>query len=316
MASNTPSGRRISPATIALAAAAILAVAAIAIALFRSGGTNEAVATSNNMAAAAQAPGSVEDMIAGLRERLRQDPDNHEGWFLLGLSYRDTGNFPGAEQAFRRAMELAPQNADYTAYLAETLLLQGGRNPPPEAERLFRRTLELQADNAQARYYLATMKDVRGDHQGAVNDLVALLREAPADAPWEAQVRQAVTTIAQTNNIDIEGRLPPARTPPASTATAAIPGPTREQMDAARAIPPGQQDEMVKGMVDRLAARLQQNPRDEQGWVRLMRSRMVLNDRPGATDALRRSLAAFQGDARTQGRLRQAAEELGVPNPS
>lgn len=314
MADQTSSARRISPATIALAVAAILAIAAIGIAIFRSGETAESAPANNS--AAAQAPGSVEDMIAGLRERLRQDPDNHEGWFLLGLSYRDTGNFAEAERAFRRAMELAPRNADYVAYLGETLLLRGGDNPPPEAEQLFRRALELQAGNPQARYYLATMKDVRGDHQGAVNDLITLLRDAPADAPWEAQVRQAVTTIARTNNIDIEGRLPPARTPPASTATAAIPGPSREQMDAARAIPPGQQDEMVKGMVDRLAARLQQNPRDEQGWVRLMRSRMVLNDRAGATDALRRSLAAFQGDAAVQTRLRNAATELGVPNPS
>lgn len=315
MADQTSSARRISPATIALAVAAILAIAAIGIAIFRSGETADP-APGNNSAAAAQAPGSVQDMIAGLRERLRQDPDNHEGWFLLGLSYRDMGNFAEAEQAFRRAMELAPRNADYVAYLGETLLLRGGDTPPPEAEQLFRRALELQANNPQARYYLATMKDVRGDHQGAVNDLITLLRDAPADAPWEAQVRQAVTTIAQTNNINIEGRLPPARTPPASTATAAIPGPSREQMESARAIPPGQQDEMVKGMVDRLAARLQQNPRDEQGWVRLMRSRMVLNDRPGATDALRRSLAAFQGDAAVQTRLRNAATELGVPNPS
>jgi cytochrome c-type biogenesis protein CcmH len=314
MADQPSSARRISPATIALAVAAILAIAAIGIAIFRSGETADPTPANNT--AAAQAPGSVEDMIAGLRERLRQDPDNHEGWFLLGLSYRDTGNFAEAERAFRRAMELAPRNADYVAYLGETLLLRGGDNPPPEAEQLFRRALELQAGNPQARYYLATMKDVRGDHQGAVDDLITLLRDAPADAPWEAQVRQAVTTIARTNNINIEGRLPPARTPPASTATAAIPGPSREQMDAARAIPPGQQDEMVKGMVDRLAARLQQNPRDEQGWVRLMRSRMVLNDRPGATDALRRSLAAFQGDAAVQTRLRNAATELGVPNPS
>ena len=92
--------------------------------------------------------------------------------------------------------------------------------------------------------------------------------------------------------------------------------PTREQMEAARAIPPGQQDEMVKGMVDRLAARLQQNPRDAEGWIRLMRSRMVLNDPAAARQALQSGLAAFQGDAATQTRLRSAASQLGIPNPS
>ena len=316
---DTTSTRRVTPATIALILAALIAVVAIGIAVFRSNDTADesagnSAATGNS--AMAQGPGSIDDMIASLRERLRQDPDNHEAWHMLGLAYRDAGRFNEAEQAFRRAMELQPQNADYTAYLAEALLLRGGDNPPPEAEQLLRRVLELQPGNPQARYYLATLKDIRGDHQTAVNELIELVREAPADAPWEPQVREAVTTIARTNNINIEGRLPPPRQPQQSAATAAIPGPTREQMDAARTIPPGQQDEMVKGMVDGLAERLRQNPRDEARWIMLMRSRMVMNDRPGATDALRQSLAAFQNDAAAQGRLREAARQLSVPNPA
>lgn len=312
MASQTPSARRISPATAALAAAAVLVTGALGYRFFVAGDADDAPVATNNMAAA-PAPPSVEDMIAGLRERLRQDPDNHEGWYLLGMAYRDSGSYAEAEQAFRRAMELAPQNADYAAYLGETLVLRSEGNPPPEAERMFRRALELEADNAQARYYLATMKDLRGDHQGAINDLIALLRAAPAGAVWEPQVRQAVTSIAREHDIDIEGRLPPPQTPPQSPATAGIPGPTREQMEQARTIPPSQQDEMVKGMVDRLAERLRANPRDEARWIMLMRSRMVLNEPQLAAEALRSGLAAFANDAATQNQLRQAARELGVP---
>ena len=70
---------------------------------------------------------------------------------------------------------------------------------------------------------------------------------------------------------------------------------------------------MVRGMVDRLANRLRQNPRNADGWIQLMRSRMVLNDRQGAGEALRSALAAFQDDQATQRRLRTSAGELGVP---
>ena len=303
--------RRFSAASLALIAAGLIALAAVGIAIFRPGDAADAPPTAN-AAAAAQAP-SLEDSIAQLQERLRQDPDNHADWHLLGLAYRDSRRFAEAEQAFRRAMELAPQNADYTAYLAETLLLMSNGNPPPEAERLLRRTLELQPDNPQARYYLATLKDLRGNHREAVDELIALLREAPAGAPWEPQVREAVTLIARQNEIDIADRLPPPRTPAASTATAAIPGPTREQMAAAQGIPPSQQDAMVKGMVERLANRLRQNPRDAEGWIFLMRSQMVLNEPAAAREALASGLAAFQGDAATQQRLRTAAQELGIP---
>jgi cytochrome c-type biogenesis protein CcmH len=318
---DTPSpSRRINPATIALGAAALLAVSAVAVAAYHAG--QSSVEPSGNSATAnamaANQGGSVEDMINSLRERLRQNPDNDQGWFLLGLSYRNAGDFEQAEQAFRRASELQPRNADYAAYLGETILLKSGAgHPAPEAATLFRRAIQLDANNAQARYYLATMKDLGGDHRGAIDDLVNLLRTAPADAPWAAQVRDAVTAIAQQNHIDIAGRLPPApavaAAPAGSTATAAIPGPTPDQMRAANGIPPSQQDQMVRAMVDGLAARLRQNPRDADGWIRLMRSRMVLHDNGGARDALRSGLAAFAADAPTQNRLRAAAGELGIP---
>jgi len=302
MADSSTSARRFAPATIALVLAALLALAAIVIKLTR---TDEAGAGP----APAQPPaGSMDETVAALRERLRQDPDNDRGWFLLGLAYRGGERFAEAEQAFRRAAELAPRNADYAAYLGEALLLGSNGSPPPEAARLFRRALELQPGNAQARYYLATLKDMGGDHRGAVDDLLALLRDAPAGAAWEPQVREAVTAIARQHRIDLAGRLPAPR----STATAAIPGPTPQQMAAARAIPPGEQDRMVRAMVDGLAARLRQNPRDAEGWIRLMRSRMVLNDPAAAREALASGLAAFAGDDAAQARLRDAARALGI----
>ncbi|HMG46492.1 MAG TPA: tetratricopeptide repeat protein [Allosphingosinicella sp.] len=305
MADASTPARRVAPATIALVLAALLLVATLAVVLFRPGSDE---APPGNVTAPAPA-GSTAATAASLRERLRQDPDNDQGWFLLGLTYRNSERFAEAAQAFRRAAELAPRNADYAAYQGEALLLAGGDTPPPEAARLFRRALELQPGNPQARYYLATLKDVGGDHRGAVDDLVALLREAPADAPWAPQVRNALASIAREHHIDLAGRLPAA---PAA-ATAAIPGPTPEQMAAARSIPPSQQDQMVRAMVDGLAARLRQNPRDADGWIRLMRSRMVLHDPDAAAAALRSALAVFPGDAATQARLRAAARELGMP---
>jgi len=315
MADTSTIPRRPGPATIALVLAGLLAMAAVGIALARSSGGSEDDTGngSANAIAPQQQAGSMDAMAAQLRERLRQDPDNDRGWFMLGMSYRESGRFAEAEQAFRRASELAPRNANYLAYRAEILLANGHDNPPTEAAALFRRALELEPGNPQARYYLATIKDMGGDHRGAIDDLVALIREAPADAPWLEQVRGAATAIAADNHIDISGRLPPPRAPQGSTASAAIPGPTPEQMQAARSIPPSQQDQMVRTMVDGLAARLRQNPRDADGWIRLMRSRVVLGDAAAAGEALRSGLGAFQGDAATQGRLRAAARELNIP---
>lgn len=293
-------------ATLVLAVAGLIALAAVGLSVARSGRASDA---DEAPGANAQQAAAGEQSIPALQDRLRRDPDDDQGWFTLGLFYRQERRFAEAEQAFRRASELRPDNADYVAYRGETLLLLSGREPPPEAERLFRRALELAPGNPQARYYLATLRDRRGDHRGAIDDLAALLREAPPGAPWEPQVREAALAIARENGIDLAGRLPPPR----QEARAAIPGPTREQLEAAKAIPPSQQSEMARGMVERLAERLRRNPRNVDGWIMLMRSRMTLDEPQAAADALRSGLSVFSGDEAAQARLRTAARELGVP---
>ena len=173
------------------------------------------------------------------------------------------------------------------------------------------RALELQPATA-SRFYLATLKDSSGDQQAAVDELLQLLRDAPPGAPWEPQVRQAVTAIAAENRIDIADRLPPPQPAPAA-ATAAIPGPTREQIEAARGIPPSQQDAMVQGMVDRLAT----PPAPESARRRRLDPADALAD--GAQRARRRLRGAALGPRRLSGTCRHPAApahrggELGVP---
>lgn len=329
MAQAAPTHRRLQPATIALVVAGLIAGGVfLYTTVFRGGGTAptansaEAAPAGNGMAANGQAP-SVDQLVAQLVEQVRRNPDDHEGWFRLGMAYRSMEDFQQASTAFRRAMELQPRNPDYNNYLAEIMLITATRASqptPPEAERLLNAALQAAPGNAMSRFYLATIKDDRGDHQGAVNDLIELLRNPPPGAPLPPQVRTSLISIAQRANIDISTRLPPempAASPGpqsgAEIATAGIPGPTQEQLRAASGMTPTQQNEMGRGMVEQLAGRLRQNPRNANGWIMMMRSRMALNEPQLAAEALRSGLAAFQNDAATQAQLRQAAQALGVP---
>lgn len=329
------SGRRLQPATIALAGAALIATGVVAYSLgVRQGGSaapdaNASAAATTNAAASADpnqqaAIAAAETRIQALQEALRRDPDNHAAWFELGQLNRQFERFPDAAAAFRRAVELQPNNSNYNNYLGEMLVFTAtrGRQPLTEAERYFRRALELEPGNAMSRFYLATIKNDQGDHRGAVDDLIALLRDPPRGEPLPPQVRDSVIALAREHNIDINGRLPaaPAAAPAATNggsgadlATAGIPGPTPDQLRAAGGMTPTQQSEMGRSMVDRLAARLRQNPRDARGWIMLMRSRMALNEPQLAAEALRTAQGALQNDAAAQAQLRQAAQALGVP---
>lgn len=306
MAEATPPKRRLSLATIALVLAALLALGAIVFAAARDSEGIEA-----GDAAAPAAPADPQAAIAAMRQQLSENPDDHRAWYMLGLTHQQMGQVNEAMQAYRRAMQLRPENPDYLSSLGEMILVSGGQGSHDQAEPLFRRALQVQQDHPAPRYYLAVIKDMKGQHEEAIDELVALLKEAPPGAMWAVQVREAVQRIGTANKIDVAGRLP---APPApSVATSPIPGPTGEQMEAAKNMPSAQQDQMVRQMIEGLAARLRQNPRNEQGWTMLMRSHMVQGERGAADQALRSGLSAFAGDAAAQQRLRAAATELGIP---
>jgi cytochrome c-type biogenesis protein CcmH len=91
-----------------------------------------------------------------------------------------------------------------------------------------------------------------------------------------------------------------------------MPGPSADQVAGAAAMTPDARQAMIRGMVDGLAKKLAANPRDEAGWLRLMRARSVLGDAPAAAKARNDAVAAFAGDAAAQGRIRAAAAEIGI----
>lgn len=306
--------KRPSTATIILIAAGIVAAASAAVAITRGGGGETAAAGPHGAVKPDQPVGDVDSMIASLEAKLRQDPDNPQGWRMLGWSYFETRDLVRSAAAYRRAAQLEPNNAENWSSLGEALQT-ASQTVSPEAASAFQRAIKLDPKDPRARYFLAVQKDLSGQHEAAIGDWIALLRDTPPGAPWEADLRRTIQQVAAKEKIDVAGRMPaPSAASGTSVATAAIPGPTAEQLAAASSLPPSQQDEMVQGMVSRLANRLKANPNDADGWIRLMRARMVLGETGAATEALRSGRAAFPGDPATQARLGQAAAELGVPS--
>ncbi|MEO9670198.1 MAG: tetratricopeptide repeat protein, partial [Marinomonas sp.] len=159
-------------------------------------------------------------------------------------------------------------------------------------------------------------KDLEGDHEGALNDWLALLEDTPPGAPWETDLQRTIEQVGKVHEIDTKERLDKAmagRSPitsgPQLTAGDAIPGPTQEQIAAASAMSPSDQDDMARGMVESLEGKLKANPKNVDGWVMLMRSRITLGEPDKAAAALKTAVAANPADAE---RLRTEAEIMGV----
>lgn len=299
---------------IALFGAAALAIAAVGIAASRNRAPEAPPATAAAAPTAEAAPQpEVGAMIAQLEAKLKEDPNKPEGWRLLGWSFFETGRYAESATAYARAAKLDPKNADYQSSLGEALVLAGTGDVPADAAAAFERALALDPKDPRARYFLAVRKDMAGDHKGAIDDWFALLQDSPADAPWYADVKKTIEQVAAKEKIDVAPRLaalrPAAPAGPAA-ALAGIPGPNPAQMAAASKLPPGQQEAMVRAMVDGLAAKLQADPKQPDRWMMLIRSRMQLGQSREAAAALQQAIAANPA-ARAQ--LTSAAKLLGVP---
>jgi cytochrome c-type biogenesis protein CcmH len=89
-------------------------------------------------------------------------------------------------------------------------------------------------------------------------------------------------------------------------------GPGVEKIAKSEGMPPRERDAAIRSMVDGLANRLENSPRDVEGWTRLMRSRVVLGEKEVAEAAFRKALEVFKDDSAASGKIAAAASELGL----
>jgi cytochrome c-type biogenesis protein CcmH len=207
-----------------------------------------------------------------LKVRLEREPGHVEGWVLLGRTFTSLGRFAEARDAYDHAIALAPNEPGLHAELGELLVVAGGGNVTPEAQTEFAKA----GNDPRARYYGAEAALQRGDQQTARAALTALLADAPAEAPWRKAVEERLAEIAPGE-------------PPAIASTS--PGPTAKDVAAAQSMSPEERLAMIRGMVERLAARLDQNPNDKEGWARLAHAYDVLGETDKAEAARARAAA-------------------------
>ena len=223
----------------------------------------------------------AEALIARVEAHLASNPQDGAGWLAIARAYRSLGRFADAAKAFREAVRTNDPDAVLLADYGEALVLVNDGVVTAEASQAFADALAQDPRSASARYYEALARFQDGDAAGAVAAWRALLADNPADAPWRGMVEERIAAAAP---------APPAAAPVA-------PALTDDQIAAVQALPEGDRQSMIRGMVDRLAARLAEDQKDLDGWLRLARARAVLGERQASEAALDRAAELFREDA-------------------
>ncbi len=209
---------------------------------------------------------SAEELIAILTRRMVESPGDAQGWKLLAKALAERDRYAEAAQAYARAIAASTDpDARLLGDYGEAATIAEGGTVPPEAIVAFERARALEPMDPRPRLYLAMAQEQFGDVSGAINALESLLDDSAEDAPWRPLV---------------EGQLLRMR-----GAQSGVDAPD------------------IQSMVDGLAARLNENPNDLDGWLMLIRAYEVLGDTAKAQAARTRAREIFADDADALARI-------------
>jgi cytochrome c-type biogenesis protein CcmH len=232
---------------------------------------------------------SVESLIAQVEAFLEKNPEDGRGWEVIAPVYLRLGRFEDAVKARRNALRLNGETAERMTNLGEALVAAANGVVTGDAKAAFERAVALDARDPRARYFLGLAAEQDGQRTGAAAIWRAMLDETP-NAPWAEFVRQALSRV--------EGTVPR--------------GPSEQDMAAATEMAPDQRNAMIRGMVERLAERLNRESSDVEGWLQLVRSYMVLGERDKAVAAAAAARRALAGEPDKLRRLDELAKGLGL----
>ena len=202
---DTPAQR---PRTFALALGVALALPALAIVLYRIVGTPAAL-DPGALAASGAPAGHEQNMdqaIAGLEQKLKQQPDDAEGWALLGRAYEAMQRFAEARDALKRAHDLSPDNPDVSVAYAEALALSGDSHRiEGDSRTLLETALKAAPDNQRGLWLLGISDYQAKKYDAAIASWQHLLKILPDGAPVARSIQHQIASAEAAR----DGKPPP-----------------------------------------------------------------------------------------------------------
>jgi cytochrome c-type biogenesis protein CcmH len=156
-------------------------------------GQSGATATQDSAAGHSQDDAQIESMLNRLAEHLKTRPDDAEGWSMLARSYMARGRFDDALPAYKRVVELRPQDAQALADYAAGLASAQGGGLVGEPEKLIAQELQINPNNVKALALAGKIAFDKADFAGAVDQWQKAASASDPASDFTRQLRMALT---------------------------------------------------------------------------------------------------------------------------
>jgi len=145
----------------------------------------------------------VEATVGRLAERLQREPDNAEGWLMLGRSYNVMNRFPEAVRAYERAIRLMPENADALADFADTLAVTQGRSLQGRPLEMVERALKVNPQQWKALALAGTASFDRKDYKAAIRYWERMKDSVPPGSEIARSIDSSIAEARTLGAIDV-----------------------------------------------------------------------------------------------------------------
>ncbi len=122
----------------------------------------------------------IEAMVAQLAERMKSNPDDIEGWFMLGRSYQFLNRYQEAKEAYDRVLALGGGSSpDFLATYADVLAMLNDRHIGEDSMRYIQQALAIDPNHVKALWLAGTASFQRGDYETTLKYWERLVQVLP-----------------------------------------------------------------------------------------------------------------------------------------
>jgi len=203
----------------------VLGVPLAAVLLYLQLGTPAALQPQGTAAPQGHAGGdttaaTMEQLVAGLAAKLQEEPENAEGWFMLGRSYMSMGRYPEAAAAFKRVHDLVGDEPAVMLRYADALAMAQGGKIAGEPFELIQRALQIKPDDTTGLWLAGLGYEEQGQYEQAVQHWRKLEMMMQDDPAALNEVRNLIARAEQQLGRTVTVETTPAK--PAAVSSAAL----------------------------------------------------------------------------------------------
>jgi cytochrome c-type biogenesis protein CcmH len=131
-------------------------------------------------------------MIKGLENKLRENPDNPAGWYMLGRSYAAMERYDEAAQALAKVAELVPGDARILADYADVLAMTQGGRLAGKPQELIKQAMRINDKDEKVLNLAATAAYQNKDFKQAIAYWRKLQAVMPADSEYAQEIAASI----------------------------------------------------------------------------------------------------------------------------